>query len=108
MGMAIQERWRSRELDRQIKAALFERAVLHPVKLSTVLREVYPQAAECFKDSYRHCQTQEKKGRREIMSHRFATPQPKILAPKHLRLCQEDAEGLRVGCDSRESVNPRR
>src|SRR2546426_2756412 len=108
MGMAIQERWRSRELDRQIKAALFERAVLHPVKLSTVLREVYPQAAECFKDSYRHCQTQEKKGRREIMSLRFATPQPKILAPKHLRLCQEDAEGLRVGCDSRESVNPRR
>jgi predicted nuclease of restriction endonuclease-like (RecB) superfamily len=33
-------------------AALFERSLLHPPKLSTVLRELHPQAADFFKDIY--------------------------------------------------------
>ena len=34
------------------EVSLFERTVLRPVKLSTALREVHPQAAEFFKDSF--------------------------------------------------------
>ena len=33
-------------------AGLFERSLLHPPKLSTVLRELHPQAADFFKDIY--------------------------------------------------------
>jgi predicted nuclease of restriction endonuclease-like (RecB) superfamily len=32
LRMAIQEKWSTRELERQFKAALFERIALHPVK----------------------------------------------------------------------------
>jgi len=52
LRMAIQERWSSRELERQFKAALFERAVLNPPKVSPVTRQLHPQAASIFKDSY--------------------------------------------------------
>ena len=50
--LAIREKWSSRELERQFNAALFERTILHPPKLSTMLRELHPQAAEFFKDIY--------------------------------------------------------
>lgn len=52
MRMAIQERWRSRELDRQIKASLFERAVLNPPKVAAALRQTHPDAEAVFKDMY--------------------------------------------------------
>jgi predicted nuclease of restriction endonuclease-like (RecB) superfamily len=52
LRMATQERWSKRELERQFNAALFERMILNPVKLSTVLRETQPEAMHVFKDSY--------------------------------------------------------
>jgi predicted nuclease of restriction endonuclease-like (RecB) superfamily len=52
LRLAIRERWSFRELQRQVSGALFERSVLNPPKLSTVLAELHPQAAEVFKDSY--------------------------------------------------------
>lgn len=52
LRMATQNRWSVREVARQIDTALFERAVLTPPKLSTVLRELHPQAENFFKDSY--------------------------------------------------------
>ena len=52
LRMAAQNRWPVREVARQIDGALFERAVLNPPKLSTVLREQHPQADSHFKDAY--------------------------------------------------------
>lgn len=52
MRMAIREHWRSRELDRQIKASLFERAVLNPPKVAAALRQLHPDAESVFKDMY--------------------------------------------------------
>jgi predicted nuclease of restriction endonuclease-like (RecB) superfamily len=49
---AIREQWGKRELERQIKGALFEQAILNPPKLSTALREIHPEAETVFKDSY--------------------------------------------------------
>ena len=40
LRMAVQEQWSSRELERQFKSALFERAVLHPAKVSAVLTQM--------------------------------------------------------------------
>ena len=39
LRQAIREKWSSRELERQFKTALFERTVLHPVKLSPAWRK---------------------------------------------------------------------
>ncbi len=50
--LAIQERYSSRELERQLDSALFERMFLSDKKLSAVLREVHPKAEEAFRDSY--------------------------------------------------------
>ncbi len=50
--MAVQEHWSKRELERQCKAGLFERVVLTPTKVSPVVRQTHPQAAEVFKDAY--------------------------------------------------------
>jgi predicted nuclease of restriction endonuclease-like (RecB) superfamily len=50
--MAIREKWSSRELERQMKSVYFERAILNPVKVSAALRQIHPNAAEFFKDSY--------------------------------------------------------
>lgn len=50
--MAIREKWSSRELERQIRTAYFERVVLNPVKMSAALTQLHPTAAEFFKDSY--------------------------------------------------------
>ncbi len=52
LKMATQEKWSSRELERQFKAALFERTVVEPAKVSAVLRQSYPEAINVFKDSY--------------------------------------------------------
>lgn len=52
LRQAISEKWSSRELERQLKAALFERTVLHPVKVSAVVRQTHPDALGVFKDSY--------------------------------------------------------
>ncbi|TCO82664.1 putative nuclease of restriction endonuclease-like (RecB) superfamily [Plasticicumulans lactativorans] len=52
LRLAIQERWSSRELERQIKGALFERTMLSPVKVSPALRQTHPEAMSVFKDSY--------------------------------------------------------
>ncbi len=49
---AVQQRWPVRELARQMDSGLFERAVLNPPKLSTVLREMQPQADQQFRDAY--------------------------------------------------------
>jgi len=50
--MAIQEKWSSRELERQFKAALFERSVINPVKISPQVRQMHPEAMSVFKDTY--------------------------------------------------------
>jgi predicted nuclease of restriction endonuclease-like (RecB) superfamily len=52
LRMAIQEKWSSRELERQFKAALFERSVAMPVKTSAVLKKTQPDALEVFRDAY--------------------------------------------------------
>lgn len=48
----IQERWSSRELNRQIDSALFERTMLGKPKLSPVVREIAPEAEQLFRDQY--------------------------------------------------------
>ena len=50
--MAIQEKWGKRELERQFRSALFERAVLHPLKASVAVSEIHPGALDIFKDAY--------------------------------------------------------
>lgn len=52
LRMATQERWSFRELQRHLNGALFERVVLSPVKLSTPLTEMHPDAPKVFRDSY--------------------------------------------------------
>ncbi|MGE0386215.1 MAG: YhcG family protein [Gammaproteobacteria bacterium] len=52
LRIAARNRWPVREVARQIDAALFERTVLQPAKLSTALREVHRDAAGYFKDTY--------------------------------------------------------
>ena len=52
LRMAIQEKWSKRELERQLKAALFERSVTQPAKASAVLKQTYPAALEIFRDAY--------------------------------------------------------
>jgi predicted nuclease of restriction endonuclease-like (RecB) superfamily len=52
LKMAAQEKWSSRELERQYDTALFERVVLSPAKVSPLVRQIHPEAASVFKDSY--------------------------------------------------------
>jgi predicted nuclease of restriction endonuclease-like (RecB) superfamily len=52
LRMAAQEKWSSRELERQFKAALFERVVLTPAKVSSVARLLHSEAQSVFKDAY--------------------------------------------------------
>jgi len=52
LKMAAQEKWSSRELERQYDTALFERVVLSPVKVSPLVTQIHPDAASVFKDSY--------------------------------------------------------
>ena len=52
LRMALQEKWSKRELERQFKAALFERSVLNPAKVTAVVTQTHPAALEVFRDSY--------------------------------------------------------
>lgn len=52
LRMAIKEGWSKRELERQMKAALFERSVADPLKASTSLAQAHPQALSVFRDAY--------------------------------------------------------
>jgi predicted nuclease of restriction endonuclease-like (RecB) superfamily len=52
LRVAIRERWSKRELERQFKAALFERAVLSPPKVTPVVAQMYPEALNLFRDAY--------------------------------------------------------
>jgi predicted nuclease of restriction endonuclease-like (RecB) superfamily len=52
LRMVGRERWSSRELERQLDGALFERVALSPAKLSAPLTELHPDATSVFRDSY--------------------------------------------------------
>lgn len=53
LRMAVQEKWSSRELERQFRLGAFEQAVLAPPKLSAALRELHGESATgFFKDAY--------------------------------------------------------
>lgn len=52
LRMATSEKWSSRELERQLNGALFERVVLSPTKVSPPLTQIHPDATSVFKDSY--------------------------------------------------------
>jgi predicted nuclease of restriction endonuclease-like (RecB) superfamily len=52
LRMAVQEKWSKRQLERQFKVALFEHAVLSPVKVSPAVTEIHPEGASLFKDAY--------------------------------------------------------
>ena len=49
---AICEQWSKRELERQYKSGLFERTVLSPPKVSPLVTQIHPQAANVLRDSY--------------------------------------------------------
>ena len=50
--MAVKEKWSKRELERQFKVALFERAVLSPIKAAPAVAQIHPEALSIFKDAY--------------------------------------------------------
>ena len=53
LRMAIQERWSTRELESQFRRALFARTVLHPPKVSPVVRQLHGEAVGgVLKDAY--------------------------------------------------------
>ena len=52
LRLAIQERWSSRELERQLRGALFERVIRSPPKVSAPLTQIQPTAETVFKDAY--------------------------------------------------------
>ena len=48
----IDEHFSSRELDRQISSALYERTMLNKPKVSAVMRQTNPAAEQLFRDQY--------------------------------------------------------
>jgi predicted nuclease of restriction endonuclease-like (RecB) superfamily len=52
LRLSIRERWGKRELERQLRCALFERTILNPPKVSPPVRQIHPTAVNIFKDSY--------------------------------------------------------
>jgi predicted nuclease of restriction endonuclease-like (RecB) superfamily len=52
LRLAIQEKWSSRELERQFKAALFERSVLNPAKVTPLVTQSHPNVLDVFRDAY--------------------------------------------------------
>jgi predicted nuclease of restriction endonuclease-like (RecB) superfamily len=50
--LSIREKWSSRELECQIKGALFERSILQPAKVSAALKQMHPAAQNLFRDGY--------------------------------------------------------
>lgn len=52
LQLAIRERWGKRDLERQLKGALFERTILAPPKVSPLVRQLVPAVENVFKDTY--------------------------------------------------------
>ena len=52
LRLAHREGWDKRETDRQLRGALFERAVLGRPKVSPAVTQLHPGAEAIFKDSY--------------------------------------------------------
>ena len=52
LRLCAREKWPSRELERQLADALFERTVLSPPKVSVLLTQIQPGAQTIFKDTY--------------------------------------------------------
>lgn len=52
LRMTIKEQWSKRELERQFKAALFERSVLNPPQATAALAQSRPETLAMFKDAY--------------------------------------------------------
>lgn len=52
LRLAVRERWSSRELERQLKGALFERTVLSPPQVSSAVLRTHAKALAVFKDAY--------------------------------------------------------
>jgi len=50
--LAIHEKWSSRELERQFRTGRFERTILHPIKVTPLVRQLHPEALNIFKDTY--------------------------------------------------------
>lgn len=46
LRLSIREQWSKRELERQLRAAAFERAVLSPAKMSPLVAQMHPLIAE--------------------------------------------------------------
>ena len=52
VNLCIHDRLSSRQLERQIDSALYERSLTNNIKLSPVMRELAPQAEHVFRDRY--------------------------------------------------------
>ena len=52
LNLCVHDRLSFRQLERQIDSALYERNAVSSPKLSTVLREIAPQAEQIFRDQY--------------------------------------------------------
>lgn len=52
LRLAVRERWNTRQLGHQLQAGLFEQAILSPPKVSSLLRQMHPEAPTAFKDAY--------------------------------------------------------
>ncbi len=52
LRLAIRERWSSRELERQLAGALFERTVLTPPQASPAVSRTHSETLAIFKDAY--------------------------------------------------------
>lgn len=52
LRLCANERYSKRELERQISSSLFERTIIGNEKLSPLVREIYPDISNTFKDSY--------------------------------------------------------
>jgi predicted nuclease of restriction endonuclease-like (RecB) superfamily len=52
LRLSSQEKFSSRELERQINSGVFERTIIGNTKLSSAMRELHPDITNTFKDSY--------------------------------------------------------
>lgn len=52
LNLCIKEKYSSRELERQINSSFYERTMISTKKISSVMRELVPNAGNVFKDTY--------------------------------------------------------
>jgi predicted nuclease of restriction endonuclease-like (RecB) superfamily len=52
LKLCVKERYSKREFERQINSGVFERTMLGDIKLSPMVRVLYPEITNTFKDSY--------------------------------------------------------